>query len=69
MTPEPQLEPHSLDRIVQASAGYIIPATLLAVNLVAFLSQDETRPYELLRINVLAFVCLLYAQHRGDRGR
>ncbi len=68
MTPALQLEPHFLDQIVQASAGYILPTVLLAANLVAYLSQDETRPYELLRLNVLTFVYLLYAYHRGDRG-
>ncbi|KAH7237105.1 uncharacterized protein BKA55DRAFT_597584 [Fusarium redolens] len=52
MAPAPQLEPHFLDQIVQASAGYIIPTILLAANLVVYLSQDETRPYELLRLNV-----------------
>ena len=68
MTPALQLEPHFLDQIVQASAGYILPTVLLAANLVAYLSQDETRPYELLRLNVLTFVYLLYAYYRGDRG-
>ena len=68
MTPALQLEPHFLDQIVQASAGYILPTILLAANLVTYLSQDETRPYELLRLNVLTFVYLLYAYHRGDRG-
>lgn len=64
MTPALQLEPHFLDQIVQASAGYILPTVLLAANLVAYLSQDETRPYELLRLNVLTFVYSLCLPQR-----
>ncbi|KAM5522391.1 hypothetical protein FOXYSP1_16282 [Fusarium oxysporum f. sp. phaseoli] len=41
MTPEPQPDPHFLDQIVQASAGYILPTVLLAANLVAYLKVTE----------------------------
>jgi hypothetical protein len=59
-------EPHFLDRFIQASAGYIIPAVMLVANLAAYLNKDETRPFEILGLNVLANLCILYAYLRGD---
>lgn len=60
-------EPSLLDGFIRASAGYIIPTVLLAANLAAYLNQDETRPFEILGLNVLANLYLLYAYLRGDR--
>jgi hypothetical protein len=60
-------EPHLLDRFNQASLNYLIPTALLAANLAAYLNKDESRPYEILGLNVFANIWLLYAYFRGDR--
>jgi hypothetical protein len=60
-------EPHFLDRFIQASAGYIIPTVLLVANLAAYLNKDESRPYDILSLNVFANLYLLYTYLRGDR--
>jgi hypothetical protein len=60
-------EPSFLDGFIRASAGYIIPTVVLAANLAAYLNEDQTRPYDILGLNVLANLYLLYAYLRGDR--
>jgi hypothetical protein len=60
-------EPSFLDGLIRASAGYIIPTVLLAANLAAYLNEDQSRPYDILGLNVLANLLLLYTYLRGDR--
>jgi len=67
MTSTVQSETPFLDSFIQASAGYLIPVACLAANLAAYLNKDETKPYGILGLNVLANIFLLYAYIRGDR--
>ncbi|KAH7236525.1 hypothetical protein BKA59DRAFT_549223 [Fusarium tricinctum] len=57
-------EPSFLDGFIRASAGYIIPIVLLAANLAAYLNEDQSRPYDILGLNVLANLLLLYTYLR-----
>ncbi|KAJ4115384.1 hypothetical protein NW768_011236 [Fusarium equiseti] len=67
MTSTVQSDTPLLDNFTQASSGYLIPVACLVANLAAYLNKDETKPYEILGLNVLANLFLLYAYHRGDR--
>lgn len=67
MTSIVQSDTPFLDSFIQASAGYFIPVACLAANLAAYLNKDETKPYQILGLNVLANLFLLYAYLRGDR--
>ncbi|KAI1071037.1 hypothetical protein LB507_011493 [Fusarium sp. FIESC RH6] len=67
MTSTVQSETPFLDSFIKASSGYLIPVACLAANLAAYLNKDETKPYEILGLNVLANLFLLYAYLRGDR--
>ena len=67
MTSTVQADTAFLDSFIQASSGYLIPVACLAANLAAYLNKDETKPYEILGLNVLANLFLLYAYLRGDR--
>lgn len=67
MTSVVQSDTPFLDSFIQASAGYLIPVACLAANLAAYFSNDETKPYEILGLNVLANLFLLYTYLRGDR--
>ncbi|GKU08152.1 hypothetical protein FLAG1_09971 [Fusarium langsethiae] len=67
MTSTVQSDTPFLDNFIQASAGYLIPVACLAANLGAYLNKDETKSYDILGLNVLANLFLLYAYLRGDR--
>ncbi|RGP63778.1 hypothetical protein FSPOR_8385 [Fusarium sporotrichioides] len=66
MTSTVQSDTPFLDNFIQASAGYLIPVACLAANLAAYLNKDETKPYDILGLNVLTNLFLLYAYLRGD---
>ncbi|KAH7186234.1 uncharacterized protein B0J16DRAFT_415458 [Fusarium flagelliforme] len=66
MTSTIQSETPFLDNFIQASSGYLIPVACLAANLAAYLNKDETKPYEILGLNVFANLFLLYTHLRGD---
>jgi hypothetical protein len=56
-----------LNGFIQASSGYLIPVACLTANVAAYLNKDETKPYQILGLNVLANLFLLYVYLRGDR--
>ncbi|CAG7558811.1 unnamed protein product [Fusarium equiseti] len=67
MSSDVQSDTPFLDGFIQASSGYLIPVACFAANFAAYFNKDETKPYQILGLNVLANLFLLYVYLRGDR--